>query len=205
MKMNEQALGNLISTFKTIRDESEGILSNLDSIRDSQRWLETCEGDLQDARNGGDGHLIESLEARLARAKKELGDELAVIEITARRGKRVNDLANTLAKGFGDLAEPTEEKVSWKELDERCSRKPSCWSECSVVKVSKNQKNNLLSKLPVIVVDEHTDFAPLESHKNGLPRRFNLVREIEGRRESYYVNTEGYDYCRYAFRHSTPN
>lgn len=205
MKMNEQALGNLISTFKHIQDESGSILSNLDAIRDGQRWLEICEADLQDAINNDEEHLIEALEARLARAKKELEDGVSLIEMTARRGKRVNDMANTLAKGFSDLAEPTEEKVSWKELDERCSRKPSCWSECSVVKVSKNQRNNLLSKLPVIVVDEHTDFAPLESHKNGLPRRFNLVREIEGRRESYYVNTEGYDYCRYAFRHSTPN
>lgn len=92
--------------------------------------------------------------------------------------------------------------VSWRELDERCSRKPSCWEECSVVKVSKAQKQNLLSKLPVIVVDEETDFNPLASHENGLPRRFNLIREIGGKTENYYVNTEGYDYCRYAFRHS---
>jgi hypothetical protein len=93
-------------------------------------------------------------------------------------------------------------------LDEQTSRKAGSWSEVKRVKVNKTTQRVLLSQLPVLRVtkDEMPD-SPLQDITGGAPaQRFILqVVKEEGLDQErivaeYYINTEGYEYSRYAAR-----
>jgi len=93
-------------------------------------------------------------------------------------------------------------------LDEQTSRKAGSWSEVKRVKVNKTTQRLLLAQLPILSVtkDEMPDF-PCQDITGGAPaQRFILqVVKEDGLDQDkvvaeYYINTEGYEYARYAAR-----
>lgn len=86
-----------------------------------------------------------------------------------------------------------------RSLDLLTTRKPSDWSDCAKLeKPTKLQKAYLL-KLPLLpAADTQKPLADLVvgEPRIKLPQRF--VTKHKG--AYYYVNTEGYSYCRYALR-----
>lgn len=89
-----------------------------------------------------------------------------------------------------------------KGLDLKTTRKPCDWSECAVLsKPTKGQEDYLkgLSLFPV--ADDHGPMGDLvkpaaDGYLVRMPQRF--LAKHKG--AYYYVNTEGYSYCRYALR-----
>jgi len=89
-----------------------------------------------------------------------------------------------------------------KGLDLKTTRKPCDWSECAVLsKPTKGQEDYLkgLSLFPV--ADDHGPMGDLvkpaaDGYLIRMPQRF--LAKHKG--AYYYVNTEGYSYCRYALR-----
>jgi hypothetical protein len=92
-------------------------------------------------------------------------------------------------------------------LDQQTTRKAGSWSEVAHIKVNKTTQRVLLSHLPILSVtkDEMPQF-PCEDITGGSPaKRFILqVIKEDGDQDTtvaeYYINTEGYDYARYACR-----
>lgn len=93
-------------------------------------------------------------------------------------------------------------------LDQQTSRKAGSWDEVNRVKVNKTTQRVLLAHLPILSVtkDEMPEF-PCQDITGGSPaQRFILqVIKEDGLDQDttvaeYYINTEGYDYARYACR-----
>lgn len=98
--------------------------------------------------------------------------------------------------------------------NEYCTKKPVQWDYVPYHPVS-NKESEYLRKLPVIVltrpeVTPYDKFVPTLNPKVELVTdklgqisnlEFIVSREIPGHEtETYYVNSEGYEYCRYAFK-----
>jgi hypothetical protein len=86
------------------------------------------------------------------------------------------------------------EALEYYWLDVNCTHKPKVWDDCDEVRFSKEQKSDLFGKLPVFVTSEYQPYDPLPKEAEGLPERFMVV--WGGR--TFYVNTEGSNFCRYA-------
>jgi hypothetical protein len=89
------------------------------------------------------------------------------------------------------------------------SKKPSSWEDLTCVNQFDDDQLMALRKLPKLTVSEN--FGTFDRHEeiNRFFRKkdrteFILVRLVgdtdEPDEQYYYVNSEGYDYCRYAFR-----
>ena len=79
-------------------------------------------------------------------------------------------------------------------LDNKCERKPCCWSELRERSLTR-EESKVIKELPVVTL--------LVGHKpmiddlaEGTPQRFVAVVG----ENAYYVNTEGYSYVRYGFK-----
>jgi hypothetical protein len=86
------------------------------------------------------------------------------------------------------------EAVEYYWLDDNATKKPSVWDECDEVRFDKEQQGMLFGKLPVLAVTDYQPEETLPVEADGLPQRFMVV--WKGR--TFYVNTEGCTYCRYA-------
>lgn len=84
----------------------------------------------------------------------------------------------------------------YKTLDSHTTRKPSCWSEAQTVNVEETLCGILFGRLPVIEITS-PEYEPLDDLMEGLyttiGQRFMLNKDGK----TYYVNNEGYNYCRY--------
>lgn len=79
-------------------------------------------------------------------------------------------------------------------LDNKCERKPMDWSDLLERSLTR-EETATVKELPV--VDLPADHKPMRDDlAEGTPQRF-VARVGE---KTYYVNTEGYSYVRYAFR-----
>lgn len=91
--------------------------------------------------------------------------------------------------------DPRTDLILFHYFDDKASRKPKCWDEADEIKTTTDVQRILFSRLPIIVVGwaiEPTDSFIKESDtSNG-----RCIVKWKGR--SFYVNTEGYDYARYA-------
>jgi hypothetical protein len=86
------------------------------------------------------------------------------------------------------------EAVEYYWLDENCTKKPPTWDDCEEVRFSKEQKSMLFGSLPVLVTSDYQPINDLPKEAKHMPERFMVV--WGGR--TFYVNTEGCTYCRYA-------
>jgi hypothetical protein len=81
----------------------------------------------------------------------------------------------------------------YKTIDTMTTRKPSSLEEVVAIAVDPELKGILFGRLPVLEVNDPS-FSPMDDIEGGVPaKRFML----NYRRKTYYVNTEGYTYCRY--------
>ena len=92
-------------------------------------------------------------------------------------------------------------------LDQQTTRKAGSWSEVAHIKVNKATQRILLSHLPILsVTKDEMPQSPIEDITGGSPaKRFILqVVKADGDQDTtvaeYYINTEGYEYARYACR-----
>lgn len=78
-----------------------------------------------------------------------------------------------------------------------CTRKPATWDECPRHRHSEmpEWKHELIRKLPVVATEAAS---PMDNFLGENPSRECVVVITGGR--VFYVNSEGYDYARYAFR-----
>lgn len=94
-------------------------------------------------------------------------------------------------------------------LDSQTTRKASCWSEVASVNESPSIdfQRSVLARLPILSVtkDEMPQF-PCEDITGGAPAQRFILQVIEQEEMNdkivaeYYINTEGYEYARYAVR-----
>lgn len=84
--------------------------------------------------------------------------------------------------------------TAYRSLDQLCERKPGSWNEVIEERLTVGQQR-LVRCLPLYHLPD--DHKPLrDDFVDKMPQRFvAVVKEVP-----YYVNTEGYAYCRYAFR-----
>jgi hypothetical protein len=78
-------------------------------------------------------------------------------------------------------------------IDTMTARKPSCWGDVPAIAVAHELKGILFGRLPVLEI-ESAEYHPLDDIEGGCPnQRFMLNYG----KKTYYVNCEGYNYCRY--------
>jgi hypothetical protein len=86
-----------------------------------------------------------------------------------------------------------------RSLDLLTTRKASDWSECDVLKAPTKLQKAYLLKLQVLPSED--DYSPMADLVVGTPKLKMPKRFIvKNRGAYYYINTEGYSYCRYALR-----
>jgi hypothetical protein len=96
-----------------------------------------------------------------------------------------------------------ERMTSQKVLDTLATRKPFDWADTAYHATLTDSQKKYLLDLPLFVAEKGftpmTEFDVRDQHglKYRMPKRF-VVRTEDN--EFYYVNTEGYSYCRYALR-----
>lgn len=87
----------------------------------------------------------------------------------------------------------------YKDIDSNTTRKPSCWEEAKVLYVEQALCEILFGRLPVVEITD-SEYHPLddlmEGLRNTIGQRFMLNKDGK----TYYVNNEGYNYCRYIAR-----
>jgi len=79
----------------------------------------------------------------------------------------------------------------YKTIDSMTTRKPSSLGEVVAIAVDPELKGILFGRLPVLEVEDPT-FTPFDDIE-APAKRFML----NYKNKTYYVNTEGYTYCRY--------
>jgi len=96
-----------------------------------------------------------------------------------------------------------EKMTSQKVLDTLATRKPSDWAEVAYHANPTESQKKFLRSLPLFHAEKgfgtFTDFDVKDQHglTYRMPQRFVVRNEAN---EFYYVNTEGYSYCRYVLR-----
>ena len=96
-----------------------------------------------------------------------------------------------------------EKMTSQKVLDTLATRKPSEWMESAYHANTTEGQKKFLRSLPLFHAEKGfgtlTDFNVKDQHglTYRMPKRFVVRNEAN---EFYYVNTEGYSYCRYVLR-----
>jgi hypothetical protein len=84
----------------------------------------------------------------------------------------------------------------YEAVDSKTTRKPSDLSDVATEAFFPETQGVLFGRLPVLEVDDDADFCPMDDLSIKMGQRFML----NYRDETYYVNTEGYEYCRYMLR-----
>lgn len=93
-------------------------------------------------------------------------------------------------------------------LDQQTTRKAGSWSEVGRIKVNKATQRVLLSHLPILSVtkEEMPEF-PCQDFSFGSPAQRFILQVVKEHgldqdlvTAEYYINTEGYEYARYAAR-----
>ena len=96
-----------------------------------------------------------------------------------------------------------EKMTSQKVLDTLATRKPSDWAETAYHANLTESQKKYLRNLPLFLAEKgFTPMSEFDVHdqhglKYRMPQRFVVRNEAN---EFYYVNTEGYSYCRYVLR-----
>lgn len=101
------------------------------------------------------------------------------------------------------LRAPNGKKLDFRELFTVTTRKPSSWEEVKHAHLSGLTSDQLeaLKLLPVVEVPPNFGVSDtLEGWKSDYGVELVLTVSPFGSRTFYYVNTEGYDYCRYVLR-----
>lgn len=87
----------------------------------------------------------------------------------------------------------------YEAIDAITTRKPCELSDVRTEAFYPETQGVLFGRLPVLEVDDDVDFCPMDSLCPKMGQRFMLNHKDN----TYYVNTEGYDYCRYMLRITT--
>ena len=101
--------------------------------------------------------------------------------------------------------QPKDLRVLCAVLDHNCERKPDSWDCVRRMKSSKKMEREVYAHLPIVrVIGSVKDSSPLRDFDFTLPgNRFILQfadSEDSVANVEFYINTEGYNYARYAIR-----
>ena len=101
--------------------------------------------------------------------------------------------------------QPKDLRVLCAVLDHNCERKPDSWDCVRRMKSSKKMEREVYAHLPIVRVSGSVkDSSPLRDFDFTLPGN-RFILQFAGGEDSvanveFYINTEGYNYARYAIR-----
>jgi hypothetical protein len=87
----------------------------------------------------------------------------------------------------------------YQALDELATRKPSFWEEVESVATHHLDPADLALLEELVVLKAPKGYEPIEDLPTGFTESQRFVMQTSDG-ECFYINTEGYGYCRYALR-----